>query len=158
MTKTKKLHHKIHLHKWLPGKQTLSKLLILLCLIIGLQATSLAADPSESKLGDYQSDTIEVLTQKSKNRLANEETKFVQEDLETKVLPQVLKFIFATSSFLIMIIFIYAGIKLVVSQGEEEELKTTKNMLIYSIIGAIIIMTSYGLVIGLAGYLSALNT
>ena len=118
----------------------------------------MAVDKSETELKKYQSDTIEVLTQKSKNRLANEDTRFVEGDLEEEVFPRVLKFIFATSSFLIMIIFIYAGIRLVVSQGEEEELKTAKNMLIYSIIGAIIIMASYGIVIGLAGYLSALNT
>lgn len=142
----------------LPSAKSISKALIILCLLISFQASGLAVDKSESKLGDYQSDTIEFLTKTSNNRLANEETKFVTDDLEEKVFPRVLKFIFATSSFLIMIIFIYAGIRLVVSQGEEEELKTAKNMLIYSIIGAVIIMASYGIVIGLAGYLSALNT
>lgn len=119
--------------------------------------TTFAEDPAQNALEKFQGDTLDKISKQDKNRLLKEDLTFVSEDLETKVFPKTLKFIFQTSSFLIMIIFIYAGIRLVLSQGEEEELKTAKNMLLYSIIGAVIIMASFALVTGLVGYLSSLN-
>ena len=119
--------------------------------------TTFAADPAQNALEKFQGDTLQKLSNKSENRLLKEDLNFVSEDLETKVFPKTLKFIFQISSFLIMIIFVYAGIRLVLSQGQEEELKTAKNMLLNSVIGAVIIMASFALVTGLVGYLSSLN-
>jgi hypothetical protein len=119
--------------------------------------TTFAVDPAQNALEKFQGDTLQKLSNKDDNRLLKENLNFVSEDLETKVFPKTLKFIFQISSFLIMIIFVYAGIRLVLSQGEEEELKTAKNMLLYSVIGAVIIMASFALVTGLVGYLSSLN-
>lgn len=65
------------------------------------------------------------------------------------VLPQAIKIVLAIVGSASVIVFVYAGVMLVVSQGNEEQMTKFKNVLVYSIIGLILVTTSYGLVRGI---------
>jgi len=141
----------------------MKKLIILLFLTLSvlvsppIQATSVyAQDAAQSKLEILRQGDLEKITESK--ILKDTNIQFVEEDLETKVLPRIIRIVFSLSSLLIMIIFVYAGIRLVFAQGDEEELGHAKNMLIYSIVGAVIIMISFGLVTGVVGFLTNINS
>jgi len=115
-----------------------------------------AQDKAQSALEKLRGDDIKKITESK--ALKDKNVQFVEGDLETEVLPRVLRIIFSLSSLLIMIIFVYAGIRLVFAQGDEEELGNAKNMLVYSIVGAVIIMISFGLVTGVVSFLTNINS
>ena len=141
----------------------MKKLILLLFLTLSvlvsppIQATSVyAQDAAQTKLETLRQGDLEKITESK--ILKDTNIQFVEEDLETKVLPRIIRIIFSVSSLLIMIIFVYAGIRLVFAQGDEEELGHAKNMLINSTIGAVIIMISFGLVTGVVGFLTNINS
>ena len=141
----------------------MKKLILLLFITLNLLISPISLTPSvyaqdqaQTKLEELRQGDLEKITESK--ILKDKNIQFVEEDLETKVLPRILRIIFSLSSLLIMIIFVYAGIRLVFSQGDEEELSHAKNMLIYSIVGAVIIMISFGLVTGVVGFLTNINS
>lgn len=70
-------------------------------------------------------------------------------DLKTQILPSAIKIVLGLVATMTLIVFVYAGIKLIIAQGNEEELKKFKTMLIWSVIGLILITTSYAIVRGI---------
>ena len=120
--------------------------------------TVFAQDKAQSALEKLRSNGEDLKKITESKALKNKNVQFVEGDLETEVLPRVLRIIFSLSSLLIMIIFVYAGIRLVFAQGDDEELGNAKNMLVYSIVGAVIIMISFGLVTGVVGFLTNINS
>ncbi len=70
-------------------------------------------------------------------------------NLKLEVVPTMIKMFLALSGSISMIVFVYAGVMLIISQGNEEEITKFKNILIWSIVGLIFTTTSYALVRGL---------
>ncbi len=73
-------------------------------------------------------------------------------DLEKQILPRIFQLVFLLSGTVFMGIFVYAGIMLIVRQDEEEALTKTKNILIDSLIGVIVIGVSYAIITGVISY------
>lgn len=70
-------------------------------------------------------------------------------NLKMDILPQLIKVTLALVGSVSFIVFVYAGIMLVISQGDEEDMKKFKNILIWSLVGLLFITTSYLLVRGI---------
>lgn len=70
-------------------------------------------------------------------------------DLKTEILPQVMKIFLQLVGVVSFAIFVYAGVMLIVSQGNEEEITKFKKVFIWSAIGLAFITTAYALVSGL---------
>lgn len=70
-------------------------------------------------------------------------------NLKKDVVPQAIRIALALGGTVSMGIFVYAGVMLIIAQGNEEEITKFKNVLIWSIVGLISITISYGLVRGL---------
>jgi len=141
-------------------KKLLLTFFLSLSLILTPMATNtvFAQDKAQSALEKLRGNGDDLKKITESKALKNKNVQFVEGDLETEVLPRVLRIIFSLSSLLIMIIFVYAGIRLVFAQGDDEELGNAKNMLVYSIVGAVIIMISFGLVTGVVGFLTNINS
>lgn len=69
-------------------------------------------------------------------------------NLKMDILPQLIKVTLALVGSVSFIVFVYAGIMLVISQGDEEDMKKFKEILIWSLVGLLFITTSYLLVRG----------
>lgn len=70
-------------------------------------------------------------------------------NLKLEVVPTMIKIFLALSGSISMIVFVYAGVMLIISQGNEEEITKFKNILIWSVVGLIFVTTSYALVRGI---------
>lgn len=69
-------------------------------------------------------------------------------DLKTGIIPQVIKVILLLAGTVSFGVFVYAGVMLVIAQGNEEDITKFKNILIWSIVGLVFITTAYALVRG----------
>ncbi len=69
-------------------------------------------------------------------------------DLEEQVLPAAIKMFLGMVATISFVMFIYAGVNLIISQGNEEEMTKFKNMLLWSVIGLAVITMSYAIVKG----------
>lgn len=70
-------------------------------------------------------------------------------NVKTVLLPYAIKVLLGITGALSVVVFVYAGVMLIISQGNEEELTKFKNILIWSIVGLALVTTSYGLVRGI---------
>lgn len=70
-------------------------------------------------------------------------------NLKTDIVPQAIKILLAVAGSVTAVVFVYAGVMLIISQGNEEELTKFKNVFLWSIIGLVFITASYGLVRGI---------
>ncbi len=83
---------------------------------------------------------------------------FTEGDLETEILPRIIKII-TYSSFLIFTgIFIYAGARLLTSYGDEAVYTEVKNLILNTIIGVAIILSSYAIIYGVIQILKNIKT
>ncbi|MBU1019015.1 MAG: hypothetical protein ABII07_00940 [Patescibacteria group bacterium] len=71
-------------------------------------------------------------------------------DLTLDTIPQIINILLGISGVIVFISFAYAGILLVISQGNEDDINKAQNIIIYSIIGVIIIALSYSIVYGIS--------
>ena len=69
-------------------------------------------------------------------------------NLKTDIIPSAIKLLLMIAGSISAIVFVYAGVMLIISQGKEEEMTKFKNILIYSIVGLVFITASYALVRG----------
>lgn len=69
-------------------------------------------------------------------------------DFKKEIVPQIIKIFLALAGTVSFGVFVYAGIMLIISQGNEEEITKFKNILIWSIVGLAFITVSYALVRG----------
>ncbi len=70
-------------------------------------------------------------------------------DLKFEIIPQLIKILLALTGSFSFIVFVYAGIKLIIAQGNEEEVTKFKNILLWSAVGLVFITTAYALVSGI---------
>ena len=70
-------------------------------------------------------------------------------DFRTEVLPQIIKTFLALMWAVSFGVFSYAGVSLVIAQGNEEEIKKFKELLLWSIVGLLFITLSYAIVRGI---------
>ena len=83
---------------------------------------------------------------------------FTEGNLETQVIPRIIKFILYASFLIFTGIFIYAGTILATSQGDETTYTEIKNLIVNTLIGAGFILASYAIVIGIISILTNLKT
>lgn len=69
-------------------------------------------------------------------------------DFRFEIIPKAIKLTLALVGTVSVIVFVYAGVMLVIAQGNEEDLKKFKEMLIWSIVGLLFITLSYAIVTG----------
>lgn len=70
-------------------------------------------------------------------------------EFKEDVVPQSIKIVLMLAGSVSIAVFIYAGIMLLIAQGNEEELKKFKDILVWSIIGLAFITLSYALIRGI---------
>lgn len=75
-------------------------------------------------------------------------------DLKSSIITMLNYFLTFIGILLVMII-VYAGFNIIVSQGEEEELTKGRTMIVYAIIGVVIIFLSYTIVDFIGGLTTA---
>jgi len=118
-----------------------SLLLISLFAAMGLLvATPVFADKASDVLGEI---LPEEVIQDAGNKAA-----VPTGDLKMAILPQAIKILLGIAGSIAFGVFVYAGIQMVISQGNEEELTKTKNIFIWSLIGLAFITAAYALVRG----------
>lgn len=69
-------------------------------------------------------------------------------DLQTEILPSAIKILLGLVGTVTFAVFSYAGVMLVIAQGKEEDITKFKNILIWSLVGLVFIVTAYALVRG----------
>lgn len=74
-------------------------------------------------------------------------------DLKSSIITM-LNYFLTFIGILLVAIIIYAGFRIIVSQGEEDELTKGRTMIVYAIIGIVIIFLSYTIV----GFIGGLTT
>ena len=105
--------------------------------------------------------------QKSKNLDIDSNTKiseseqkqiqFTEGNLETQILPRILKILIYSSILIFTGLFIYAGIILIISNGDETSYTEVKNLIINTLIGVGVILGSYAIIYGLVTILQNLR-
>jgi len=106
-----------------------------LCAVpVAVFAVSKADDILPSK--DYASSNV------------NEKQTLPEEDFETQIVPNIIKIFLRLVGTIIFGVFVYAGVMLVLAQGNEEEITKFKNLLIWSLVGTAFIVASYAIVSG----------
>lgn len=124
--------------------------LIIICLIFislaSIPVRAAAADCDKSIANDIL--PCKTVAKDPKNLTAGSNMVPV-DNLKTDIVPQAIKILLSVAGSITAIVFVYAGVMLIISQGNEEELTKFKNVLIWSIIGLIFITASYGLVRGI---------
>lgn len=70
-------------------------------------------------------------------------------DFIKDVVPGLIKLFLGIAGTISFCVFVYAGVMMVVSQGNEEALKKFKDILIWSVIGLVCITMSYAIVRGI---------
>jgi len=83
---------------------------------------------------------------------------FTEGDVETQVIPRIIKFIIYASFLIFTGIFIYAGALLATSQGNENTYTEIKNLIVNTLIGVGFILAAYAIVVGVIGILTNLKT
>lgn len=66
-----------------------------------------------------------------------------------QIIPSAIKMILAITGTVSFGVFVYAGVMLIIAQGNEEEITKFKNILIWSAVGLAFIMASYAIVTGI---------
>ncbi len=72
-------------------------------------------------------------------------------NLKTQILPKVIKTFLMLVGSLSLAVFVYAGVMLVIAQGNEEDITQFKNILLWSLVGLAFITASYAIVRGIMG-------
>lgn len=70
-------------------------------------------------------------------------------DLKTDIIPKAIELFLMLVGTITFGVFVYAGVNLVIAQGNEEDITKFKNILIWSLAGLAFITVSYGLVSGI---------
>lgn len=70
-------------------------------------------------------------------------------NLKFEIIPKAINIFLAMAGTMSFIVFVYAGVMLIIAQGNEEEITKFKNVLIWSIVGLLLITAAYALVRGI---------
>lgn len=85
----------------------------------------------------------------STSTTGKKETALPEGNLKKSIVPQAIKFTLILTGVASVGVFSYAGVMLVIAQGNEEEITKFKNILIWSLVGLAFVTTAYTLVSGL---------
>lgn len=69
-------------------------------------------------------------------------------NLKKEILPQIIRTFLLLVGSINMVVFVYAGIMLIIAQGNEEEITKFKNIIIWSLVGLAFVMAAYAIVTG----------
>lgn len=118
----------------------LKQLLITLTLmILALQAAPLVfAAPSVES----------ILPPASVQQIGGGAAQIATSDLKDKIVPDAVKLFLSVVATISFVMFLYAGINLVISQGNEEEMTKFKNMMLWAVVGLLFITMSFAIVKG----------
>jgi len=78
-----------------------------------------------------------------------EDVRLAEGDLETGLVPRLIRILISFSALAAFVLFMYSGIRLVLARHNEEELTKAKTAIIHAVVGAILIAGSFGIIIGL---------
>ncbi len=92
----------------------------------------------------------DILPKSSVNQLGSTSSNPVlpTKDLKDDIIPQAVNFFLGMVATISFGMFLYAGVNLVISQGNEEEMTKFKNMMVWSIVGLVVITLSFAIVKG----------
>jgi hypothetical protein len=79
----------------------------------------------------------------------NERIRLADGDLEQGLAPKLLKILIQFSPIAITVFFVFAGVRLILSRGNEDAYTNTKNMIVQALIGFVLITASFGIIIGI---------
>lgn len=94
------------------------------------------------------------------NKVSEEEQKLIQfteGNLETQILPRILKMLIYSSILIFTGLFVYAGVILLISNGNEQAFTQLKNLIVNTLIGVGVILGSYAIVYGIVTILQNLR-
>lgn len=77
-------------------------------------------------------------------------------DLFTKIIPQVLRLLLYAMGLVILVVLTYAGIRLVIARGNEEQITKVKELVVQILLGIAIVGAAYGIVSGILSVFSKL--
>ncbi len=100
----------------------------------------------EAKLGQLLPSEVELIEESPNYQGAS----LTEGNLRLHVLPKVIQSILYLISSLLTVALLYAGINLVIAQGNEEKVNKSKSMLVYIITGLVVIGLSFAIVYGLS--------
>lgn len=86
----------------------------------------------------------------------NEQARLADGDLEQGLAPRIIQLLIRFSGIAIMILFTAAGVKLLLSRGNEEALTQTKELIVQVIIGSVLITASFGIILGIINLFNSL--
>lgn len=86
----------------------------------------------------------------------DERIRLADGDLEQDLIPRLVSILIGFSSVLIMIFFVFAGARLILSRGDEEAMTKTKQLIVQTLIGTILIVASFGIVVSVIRLFNAL--
>lgn len=86
----------------------------------------------------------------------DEQVRLIEGDLEQEIAPRIVRLFIGFSGLGIMILFTFAGVKLLLSRGNEEELTKTKDLIIHVIIGTAIIAGSFAIIVGVLRFFNSI--
>lgn len=69
-------------------------------------------------------------------------------DFRKEIIPKAITILLAVMGSVSFLVFTYAGIMLIIAQGNEEQITKFKNVLIWSLVGLLLITLSYGIIRG----------
>lgn len=123
-------------------------ILILVLILGGAYGTYYFVPPAYA---DTESDSVKKLLPAStvKKPGASGGELIPTKDFRTEVLPQIIKTFLALMWAVSFGVFVYAGVSLVIAQGNEENIKKFKELLLWSIVGLLFITMSYAIVRGI---------
>ena len=107
-------------------------------------ASAATSSPSVDSLVPSQFD----LFGNSKRLEDDESVSFASGDLEQDIAPRFVKIIVSFSAIAAFLLFTYAGIRLILAQHNEEELKKAKDTLMWAVVGSVIIAASFAIILG----------
>lgn len=131
----------------------MKKILISILLCISLVAAS-APLMLIYAAGERQAPTVENILPTSVTKSTEGGKGIVSGNFKEQVVPTAIKMFLGLMGTFSFVLFVYAGVNLIVSQGNEEEIGKFKKMLMWSVVGLIFILGSYGIVDGVARLLS----
>lgn len=70
-------------------------------------------------------------------------------EFKKTIVPKAIRLLLALGGIITTGVFVYAGVMLVIAQGNEEDITKFKNILIWSIVGLVFITTAYAIVRGI---------
>ncbi len=92
----------------------------------------------------------DILPKSSVNQLGSTSSAPVlpTKDFKDEIIPQAVNFFLGMVATISFGMFLYAGINLVIAQGNEEEMTKFKNMMVWAIVGLVLITLSFAIVKG----------